>query len=137
MAEPTDYNRVILFDGVCNLCNASVQFVIERDSKKQFFFASLQSETGQSVLQKQGLPTTQFKSLLLIEDGIVYTQSTAALKIARHLDGLWKAMYVFIIVPSFIRNKIYDFIAANRYKWFGKQESCWIPTPELKQRFLV
>lgn len=137
MAEPTKHKRVILFDGVCNLCNASVQFVIERDSKKQFFFASLQSETGQSVLQKHGLPTTHFNTLLLIEDGILYTQSSAALKIARHLDGLWKAMYVFIIIPSFIRNKVYDFIAANRYKWFGKQESCWLPTPELKQRFLV
>lgn len=128
---------VILFDGVCNLCNSMVQFVIKKDSKKLFQFASLQSAYGQQILQKFKLPTTVLNSFVLLEDGKIYTKSTAALRVAKQLKGLWPLLYGFIIVPTFIRNGVYDFIAKNRYKWFGKQETCWLPTPDLRDRFLA
>jgi len=128
--------RLILFDGVCNLCSASVQFVIARDPKQLFTFASLQSETGQEVLKKAGLPVAGFNSFVLEEEGQLYLRSTAALRVARHLSGGWKLLYVFILVPEAVRNWVYDFIAVRRYRWFGRQQSCWVPTPELKQRFL-
>lgn len=127
---------LILFDGVCNLCNGSVQFVIRHDKNGLFRFASLQSESGQQLLQKHQLPIANFSSFVLIDNGKVYTRSTAALKVARKLSGPIKMLYGFIIVPTFIRDAIYNFIARNRYKWFGKKESCMIPTPELKNRFL-
>lgn len=127
---------IILFDGVCNLCNSSVQFVIRHDPLGKFRFASLQSITGQQLLQQHHLPLNNFSSFVLIEDGKAYTQSTGALKATRHLKGLWKMLYGFIIVPAFIRNSIYNWIANNRYKWFGRQDSCMIPTPALKARFL-
>jgi len=127
---------VILFDGVCNLCNASVQFVLLRDKKDYFQFASLQSDYGQQLLQKHNLPTQNFDSFVLVENNVVYSQSTAALRVAKHLSGAWKLMYAFIIVPSFLRNIVYNFIGKNRYKWFGKQEECMMPKPEWKQKFL-
>lgn len=127
---------VILFDGVCNLCNSSVQFVIERDKKKQFRFASLQSDYGQEQQKKYGLLDKNVDSIVLIENGKAYIKSTAALRIAKRLGGLYPLAYGFIIIPAFLRNIVYDFIARNRYKWFGKQESCWLPTPDLKSRFL-
>jgi predicted DCC family thiol-disulfide oxidoreductase YuxK len=127
---------IILFDGVCNLCNGAVQFIIERDKKQHFRFASLQSKTGQEYQQKAGLAIDKIDTILLVENGKIYQKSTAALRIARHLDGLWSILYIFIIVPPFIRNAVYDFIAKNRYKWFGKQDSCWMPTPDLKKLFL-
>ena len=127
---------IILFDGVCNLCNGAVQFIIERDKKQHFRFASLQSKIGQEYQQKAGLAIDKIDTILLVENGKIYQKSTAALRIARHLDGLWSVLYVFIIVPPFIRNAVYDFIAKNRYKWFGKQDSCWMPTPDLKKLFL-
>lgn len=123
---------IILFDGVCNLCNGSVQFVIERDKQQHFRFAALQSKIGQEHQQKVG----KVDSILLVENGKIYQKSTAALRIARHLDGFWGVFYIFIIVPPFIRNAVYDYIARNRYKWFGKQDSCWMPTPDLKKLFL-
>ena len=128
--------RVIFFDGVCNLCNASVQFAIERDKKNLFKFTALQGEYAKAVLPKFNVDLSQLNSIILLEDGQLYTKSTAALKIARKLNGLWPALYVFILVPKFIRDWFYDIIAKNRYKWWGRQESCWIPTPELKQRFI-
>ncbi len=127
---------VILFDGVCNLCNHSVQFVIRHDPEEIFLFASLQSETGQKLLHQYQLPMNNFNSFVLIENGKVYTCSTAALKVAAEINGLIKLMYVFIIVPKFIRDGIYKWISNNRYKWFGKRETCIIPTPQLKARFL-
>jgi predicted DCC family thiol-disulfide oxidoreductase YuxK len=127
---------VILFDGVCNLCNASVQFVLLRDKKDYFQFASLQSDYGQQLLQKHNLPTQNFDSFVLVENNVVYSQSTAALRVAKYLSGAWKLMYAFIIVPSFLRNIVYNFIGKNRYKWFGKQEECMMPKPEWKQKFL-
>jgi predicted DCC family thiol-disulfide oxidoreductase YuxK len=127
---------IILFDGVCNLCNGAVQFVIERDKNQRFRFASLQSKTGQEYQQKAGLSLDRIDTILLVENGQIYQKSTAALRIARHLNALWSIMYIFIIVPVFIRDGIYDFIAKNRYRWFGKQDSCWMPTPDLKSLFL-
>ena len=128
--------RIILFDGVCNLCNGSVQFVIAKDKNKQFSFASLQSSFGQNVLRQYGLPTNAFHSFLLLEDGTIYTKSTAALRVVRSFGGAWSLLYVLNVVPYPIRDFFYNIIARNRYKWFGKQESCWLPSPELKVRFL-
>ncbi len=124
---------IILFDGVCNLCNGAVQFIIERDKKQQFRFASLQSDFGQQYQQQVGAAVD---SILLVKNDKIYQKSSAALRIARHLDGLWSLLFLFIIVPPFIRNSIYDWIARNRYRWFGKQDSCWLPTPDLKALFL-
>lgn len=129
-------NPIILFDGVCNLCNSSVQFIIKRDKKALFKFASLQSEEGQRILKKFNLPVDQINTIILTDDSNFWSKSTAALKIATKLSGLWPMMYAFILIPKLLRDKVYEFIARNRYRWFGKQESCWIPSPELKARFI-
>jgi predicted DCC family thiol-disulfide oxidoreductase YuxK len=131
-----DQHPVILFDGVCNLCSNAVQFVIKRDKNALFKFASLQSSFGQNLLNQYHLPSTGFDSFILLENEIIYTKSTAALKVVRQLSGAWPLLYIFSIIPAFIRNTIYNFIARNRYKWFGKKEACWIASPELKNRFL-
>lgn len=129
-------NPTILFDGVCNLCNSSVQFVIKHDPKGKFRFSALQSEFGQEQLKKNGVDPSQLLSVVLLVDGHWFERSRAALEIARRLSGLWPLLYVFVIVPPFIRNAVYDWIARNRYRWFGRQEACMIPTPDLKARFL-
>ena len=126
---------VILFDGVCNLCNKSVQFILKRDKKQKFLFASLQSAYGQKLLQDFNLPVDNFNSFILYQDGKIYSSSTGALKMFSQLKG-WKWVKVFRIVPKFIRDAVHNVIANNRYKWFGKKEECMVPTPELKQRFL-
>ena len=127
---------IILFDGVCNLCNSSVQFVIQHDRANKFLFAALQSQTGQALLQQYNLPQQGFDSFVLIQNEKVFLRSTAALHVAKQLNGPAKLLYGFIIVPAFIRNTVYNFIAKNRYKWFGKKESCMMPTPTLQSRFL-
>tara|TARA_A100000171_G_scaffold12675_1_gene10614 strand:- start:661 stop:1077 length:417 start_codon:yes stop_codon:yes gene_type:complete len=127
---------ILLFDGVCNLCNSSVNFIIDRDPKKHFKFAALQSDFGQSKLKELGFNQEEFDSLVLLSKGMVYRKSSAALRIAKKLNGLWPLLYIFILIPPFIRHGIYDIIGKNRYKWFGKQDSCRMPTPELKQRFI-
>ncbi|MDY0407014.1 thiol-disulfide oxidoreductase DCC family protein [Virgibacillus sp. 179-BFC.A HS] len=127
--------KIILFDGVCNLCEFSVQFIIKRDPKGCFRFASLQSEPGEKLKRQYSIPD-DMQSVVLIEDGNYYTQSTAALKICRQLRGFWKLLYALIIIPKPIRNLCYRFIADHRYQWFGKKQSCMLPTPELKKRFL-
>ena len=127
---------VVLFDGVCNLCNASVQFVIRHDKKKLFRFAALQSTTGQALLEQNNLPGTTFNSFVLIENNKVYTRSSAALRLSRRLNGILPLLYGFMIVPKFIRDGVYNLIARNRYKWFGKTETCLIPSPDLQARFL-
>lgn len=127
---------ILLFDGICNLCNGSVQFIITRDVKEKFKFASLQSEKGQELLQKFNLPTNNFDSFVLVKDDKYYTKSTAALLVFSSFGGLWSLLKILLIFPAFIRNAVYTLVAKNRYKWFGKQESCWLPTPELKSRFL-
>ena len=129
-------HKIILFDGVCNLCNGFVQFIIKRDQKAIFKFAALQSDFGQSFLKSQNLNPLELKSIILIDDEQVYTQSTAALKIAKHLNGAWKLCYVFIIVPTFLRNIFYKVVAKYRYKWFGQLNKCMVPSAELKSRFL-
>jgi predicted DCC family thiol-disulfide oxidoreductase YuxK len=123
---------IVLFDGVCNLCNGAVQFIIERDKHQQFRFASLQSGFGQQYQQQVG----EVDSILLVDHGKIYQKSSAALRIARKLDGLWPMLFILIIIPPFIRDFVYDIIARNRYRWFGKKESCWLPTPDLKALFL-
>ena len=127
---------VILFDGVCNLCNGSVQYVIKHDPHRIFRFASLQSSFGQKILADHKLPENDFNSFILFEDGKMYTRSTAALRVAKRLTGFIKILYGFSIVPGFIRDGIYNLIAKNRYKWFGKKDACWLPTPELKNLFI-
>ena len=127
---------IILFDGVCNLCNGAVQFAIERDPTAIFRFASLQSDFGQSILAQNVVDTEGGGTIILLENGKAYDRSTAALRVARRLSGWIKCLYVFIIVPKVIRDFVYKIVAKNRYRWFGKQESCWLPTKELKARFL-
>ena len=128
--------NIVLFDGICNLCNGLVLFIIRRDPKGRFKFASLQSESGQERLKQFGLPVIKFESLVLIKSDRYYLKSTGVLKMLRELGGAWKLFYVFIIVPRFIRDFIYDLIAKSRYKIFGKRDECMIPTPELEGRFL-
>jgi predicted DCC family thiol-disulfide oxidoreductase YuxK len=127
---------IIYFDGVCNLCSGSVQFVLKRDRKEKFMFASLQGENGQALLRRYHFPQQYFDSFILEEGGKLFTRSTAALKVAKALGLPWSLLYVFIIVPPFIRNGLYDLISRNRYKWFGKKEICWIPEPKWEKRFL-
>lgn len=133
--EPSNAN-IILFDGVCNLCSGSVQFILSRDPKGTFKFASLQSDYGQQQLKRLGLNPTQLHSIILLRGENFLQRSDAALEIAKHLNGAWRVFYVFKIFPPFIRDGIYNWIANNRYRFFGKKDSCWIPTPELKERFL-
>ena len=129
-------NPIILFDGVCNFCNSSVNFVIEPEKKSVIKLAALQSDTGQQLLQQFNLSTSEFNSFIFIEAGNIYTASTAALKVSKYLTALWPLLYGFIIVPRFIRDGIYNWISKNRYKWFGKKDQCMIPTPEVRSRFL-
>jgi len=127
---------IILFDGICNLCNGAVQFVIKHDKKNQFLFASLQSDEGKKILSEFNFSCNEMNSFILMENGTIYIRSTAALRVAKKLDGLWRLLYGFMIVPKFIRDCVYNFIAKNRYKWFGKKDECMIPTQELKAKFL-
>ena len=129
-------HSIILFDGVCNLCNGAVQFVIKRDNKNRFVFASLQSGEGIEILKEYNLPSNKMASFILVDNGKVYDKSTAALRVLKNLKGLWRAFYIFIIVPKFIRDGVYDWIAKHRYQWFGRKDECMIPTPELKAKFL-
>lgn len=127
---------VILFDGVCNLCNSSVQFIIRHDKKALFRFAALQSEAGKALQLKFGLDPAVINTIVLVQNDRVYTRSEAVLRVARQLGGMLPLAYVFIIVPAFIRDAVYRFVGNNRYRWFGKKESCMLPTPALKARFL-
>ncbi len=129
--------KIILFDGVCNLCNASINFVIKRDKKDLFRYASLQSEVGQKLISERNIDIKNIDSILLIDPLVAYYhKSTAALHIAKQLSGFYPFLSVLIILPRFFRDWIYDIVARNRYKWFGKKESCMIPTPELKALFI-
>ena len=134
--EVAQNKTIILFDGVCNLCNGAINFVIDKDKNNNFHFASLQSEFGQALLAHFGRDTADFDSMIVYENGKIRTKSTAALRIAAGLSGGWKFFSVFKIVPTFIRNAVYNLIARNRYKWFGQKNECRIPTPELKAKFV-
>ena len=131
------HKQLILFDGVCNLCNTSIQFVIQNDKKNQFVFAALESSIGQKIINHYNIDTSKLDSILLYsrENGLSI-KSTAALTIAKQLNFPVNLLGLFLVIPSFIRDTVYDFIAKNRYKWFGKKEVCMIPTPELKSKFL-
>jgi predicted DCC family thiol-disulfide oxidoreductase YuxK len=128
--------KIILFDGVCNLCNGTVNFVIDHDPKAIFKFTSLQSETGQQLLQQLGKPKTQFDSIILIDNQQVFEKSDAALRIAKQLSGGWSVLYLLIYLPKGFRNFVYDLVAQNRYRLFGKTATCRLPSPQLANRFL-
>ncbi|MDR0793440.1 MAG: DCC1-like thiol-disulfide oxidoreductase family protein [Chitinophagaceae bacterium] len=133
----TQQYAIVLFDGVCNLCNSWVQRIIKYDKRRYFRFASIQSEAGKRILEKYNLPIGDTpESLVLIENNKAYCYSSAALRIARKLNSAWKFFYVAIILPRFFRDYIYKYIARNRYKWFGKKAECMVPTPELQSLFL-
>ena len=129
--------KIILFDGVCNLCDAAVQFVIKHDKKDVFRFVSLQSELGQQILKHIGIKPSNIDSIILYQPGIAYNyKSAAALEIARSLGGFFHFGTIFKIIPTGIRNQLYDYIAKNRYKWYGKKETCLVPSTENKSKFL-
>ncbi|MEE4566441.1 thiol-disulfide oxidoreductase DCC family protein [Paenibacillus polymyxa] len=132
----TEYS-IVLVDGVCHFCQGATRFIIKRDPKGIFHFGSLQSEVGQELLRAGGLSTDQLDTFVLIEDGTYYTRSTAALRIAKRLRFPYPLAYVFILIPRFVRNAAYNWVARNRYRWFGKDEEdqCQIPPPEIRKRF--
>ncbi len=128
---------ILFFDGVCNLCNGAVQWFITRDKNERLRFASLQSDLAQELLPAAGVDPTALSSLVLLEDGVAYTQSAGALRATRHLGGIWHPVATTLAVfPRFLRDGVYDFIARNRYRWFGKEEACMLPRPEWKARFV-
>jgi predicted DCC family thiol-disulfide oxidoreductase YuxK len=129
-------NRIILFDGVCNFCNFWVNFAIKRDKKKKLHFTPLQGETAKQLLPHYHINPSSLSSVIFIDMDKAYTQSSAAIRICKYLDGGWKLFYGLMIIPKFIRDFFYNIIARNRYKWYGKKESCMVPTPEFRQRFL-
>jgi predicted DCC family thiol-disulfide oxidoreductase YuxK len=128
--------QIILFDGVCNLCNGFVQFVINHDPTAKFKFASLQSEAAEKLIEGFQLPPSRPDSIMLIQNKQLYLESTAALRILRQLTGIWPVLYAGMLLPAFVRDAVYKIIARNRYRWFGRQESCMLPSPSLKSRFL-
>ena len=129
--------KLILFDGVCNLCNGAIQFVIKRDKKDTFRYAALQSDIGLQLMQERGIDPSKMDSIILIEPDVAYfTKSDAALRIGQGFGGLWKILALFTWVPRPIRDGIYNIIAKNRYRWFGRKDACMIPTPELQAKFL-
>lgn len=133
----TTNRPLILFDGVCNLCESSVHFIVRRDKNRQFRFASLQSAAAQKILSKHWYEFDELSSVLLITDDKVCRKSRAALKIVKRLDGAWPLLYyAFFWVPKFIADPIYDFIGKRRYQWFGMKDECWIPSDDLRQRFI-
>lgn len=129
-------NPIVLFDGVCNLCNGAVLFIIKRDHKNKFRFASLQSSTGMGYLRLYSINEPDLYSVILIKSGNIYDRSDAVLEISRDLSGLWPILYWLKVIPAFIRNAVYKLVAKNRYRFFGRKDQCMLPTPELKARFL-
>lgn len=129
--------KIILFDGVCNLCNNSVLKVIKNDKKNIFLFSALQSKSGKEIIKHLNIDVSKIDSIILYEPGVSYDiKSTAALKIMNDFGGFWFLTQIFLLFPEGFRNFVYDYIAKNRYKWFGQKESCMIPTPALKAKFL-
>jgi len=129
--------KIILFDGVCNLCDSTVQFIIKRDKNDIFRFVALQSDLGQQIINYIGIDISKTDSIILYEPGRAYFyKSAAAINILKELGGIYSLLNIFSIIPKYISNKVYDYIARNRYKWYGKKDACMIPTPELKAKFL-
>ena len=138
MLNLPENKKIILFDGVCNLCDNAVQHIIKHDKKDVFRFVPLQSDLGKEILNYLKIDTCKMDSIILYEPGIAYFyKSDAALEIAKDLGDFSKWSIIFKIVPSSLRNPIYDYVARNRYKWYGKKDACMIPTPELKAKFLA
>jgi predicted DCC family thiol-disulfide oxidoreductase YuxK len=135
-SEKVTPNPIVLFDGICNFCSTVVSFAISRDPGGIFRFTSLQSEAGQFFLNKFGLPTDDFDSFVLVEGDRFFLRSTAILRLCKKLKGLWPLLYLLIIIPTPIRDFIYDLVAQNRYRWFGKKEECFIPSADVRNRFL-
>ena len=135
--EVPEDHPILLFDGVCNLCNRSIQFVIERDPEAVFRFAPLQSDVGEELLAECGLPADHMDSVILVENGDYYTKSDAALRTAKHLGGVYWLLWPLRVFPRRLRNAVYNFIAARRYRWFGKRDQCMMPTPDIAERFLA
>lgn len=137
MENLPENKKIILFDGICNLCDSTVQYIIKKDKKDVFRFVALQSEIGQQILKHIGIDPKQIDSIVLYEPGTAYFyKSSAAIEIAKELGGFISLIGVFRILPEALRNSIYDYVARNRYKWYGKKDNCMIPTPELKSKFL-
>lgn len=130
------HSKILLFDGVCNFCDGTVQFVLKHDKKEVFSFASLQSEAGQSLLRKHGLPLEDYDSFVYLDEGKVHTKSTAALRVLKELGGIYRALYLLIAVPKPLRDAGYMMIAKNRYRWFGKKDACTLPSKDVRKRFL-
>jgi len=131
-----EHNRIVIFDGVCNLCEASVVFIIKRDRQAKFKFVAAQSEFGMQLLARSGINQTDLETVVLMKDNVFYETSSAAIEIARDLDGAWKYLYLLKVIPQPLRDYVYQFISAHRYQWFGKHDLCLIRTPQLKERFL-
>ncbi|MBT8206265.1 MAG: thiol-disulfide oxidoreductase DCC family protein [Eudoraea sp.] len=130
-------HSIILFDGVCNLCNSAVQFIIKHDKKDRYRFSAIQSEQGKKLTSERNIDTKKIDSIILIEPGkAYYIKAPAALQIGKSFGGGWRALSIFEWVPPVISNWIYDLVARNRYRWFGRKEQCMIPTEELKAKFL-
>lgn len=136
MSNTIDTNPILLFDGYCNLCSNSVQFILKHEKKSDLYFGSLQSDEGIALLKLHQINPIKVDSLILIQNNIVYTKSSAALRLTPYLKGLYPILYALLIVPPFIRNAVYDYVARNRYKWFGKSDSCMMPEKSLVKRFL-
>jgi predicted DCC family thiol-disulfide oxidoreductase YuxK len=136
MTEPPLHTPLILYDGVCNLCTSTVIFVIRRDPLRRFRFASMQSPLGQRLLKQFDLPLDHFKTFVLVEKEARYTRSTAVLRVVMRLSGLWPVLYLLILVPRPLRDLVYDYVARNRYRIFGRKERCMVPGPELMDRFI-
>lgn len=134
--ELKQHQPVLFYDGVCNFCNSSVNFIISKEKKPVLTFAALQSAYGDAIKTTFG-NTPVPDSLILFDNGKVYTKSSAALRVTRYLKGAWPLMGVFWVVPPFIRHFVYDYVARNRYKWFGKKDQCMIPSPDIRKRFLL
>jgi len=133
---PND-KKIILFDGVCNLCDSTVQFLIKRDKKDIFRFVAIQSDLGQEIIQHIGIDTSKTDSIILYIPGeAYYYKAEAALKIGKELGGVYSLLSIFTLLPKILSNGVYDFIARNRYKWYGKKDACMIPTPSMKAKFL-
>ena len=128
---------VVLFDGLCNVCEGSVKFILKRDGNRRFRFASLQSDVAKDLTRPFGVDPSALNTMMLVQDGTLYKRSDAVLRIARRLRFPWMLSSVFLVLPRFLRDPVYNFVGRNRYRWFGKKDECMIPTPEIRERFLV
>jgi predicted DCC family thiol-disulfide oxidoreductase YuxK len=136
MPAPQNSGPVVLFDGVCNVCDAAVNFIIDHDAEGRYRFASLQSDVGRELIRRHGIPD-DLDTIALIDGDKAYTHSTAVLRVARGLDGAWPLLFSLVVLPRPVRDRAYRYFAAHRYAWFGKQETCRVPTPDVRRRFLT